>query len=158
MKRRRPAFRTLLVLCFGLTFCAGGLADSEPAGGDSDGSPAYGQAAEAVAAEDYVAAIALLEVIVGADESHADALNLLGFSHRKLGALERAKRYYDRALAVDPNHVGANEYLGELYLEIGDVAAAEQRLTVLEGACGATCEAYLELKGQIEQREVNRTN
>ncbi len=70
---------------------------------------------------------------------NADAHNLLGFSTRKLDDLETAKKHYDRALAIDPDHKGALEYLGELYLETGDLENAEALLARLIAACPDGC-------------------
>ncbi len=44
-----------------------------------------------------------------------DILNLIGFSLRKTGPSRpvRSTMAYNRALAQKPDHLGANEYLGE---------------------------------------------
>ena len=55
-------------------------------------------------------------------------LNILGYSHRKLGRVEVAFDYYRKALAIELRHLGTNEYLGELYLETGEFASAAQCL------------------------------
>ncbi len=80
---------------------------------------------------------------------NADAHNLLGFSHRKLDKPETAKKHYDRALAIDPAHKGALEYLGELYLETGDLQAAEALLARLVAACPDGCEERDDLAEEI---------
>ena len=76
-------------------------------------------------------------------------LNYLGYSHRKLGHTEKALGYYQQALEIEPKHRGANEYLGELYLELKQLDKAEERLKVLSTACNA-CEEYVELKEKVE--------
>ena len=43
-----------------------------------------------------------------------NTLNYLGFTTRKLGNFEDAEIYYNMGLKLNPNHVGINEYLGEL--------------------------------------------
>ena len=78
----------------------------------------------------------------------------MGFSQRKLGDSSTALAYYKRALDLQPNHIGANEYLGELYLELKEPNLAEQRLAVLQQACG-NCEEYTELKDKIEKYKAN---
>lgn len=88
---------------------------------------------------------------------HPDILNYLGFSHRKLGALDRARDYYAQALALDPDHLGANEYLGELYLEIGDIRAAKAQLATLDGLCTFGCSEREDLARLIDIREAERT-
>ena len=40
----------------------------------------------------------------------------------------KAYGFYREALAIDPNLRGAKEYLGEFYLQIGDLKKAEQQL------------------------------
>jgi predicted Zn-dependent protease len=113
-------------------------------------SPAqqYAAAKKLVDAQQYQEAIPLLRQLVAENPADADSLNLLGFSHRKLGQESEALGYYKKALATMPNHLGANEYLGELYLEMKNLPMAEERLTVLQKACG-NCQEFSELKEKI---------
>ncbi len=80
----------------------------------------------------------------------ADWNNLMGYSHRKARTpdLAAAERYYDAALKIDPRHRGALEYSGELFLQLGDLARAEQRLAALAQTCGA-CEERKDLETAI---------
>ena len=73
----------------------------------------------------------------------ADTLNYLGFTTRKLGDFENGEKYYLLGLEIDPNHVGINEYLGELYVVTNRLGLAKERLKVLESC---NCEEYTELK------------
>ena len=77
----------------------------------------------------------------------ADTLNYLGFTTRKLGDFENGEKYYLLGLEIDPNHVGINEYLGELYVVTNRLDLAKERLKVLESC---NCEEYNELKEIIE--------
>ena len=52
-------------------------------------------------------------------ELDQDVESLLGYSNRKLKNYNVALKYYQHALSINPKHKGANEYFGELYLEIG---------------------------------------
>jgi hypothetical protein len=52
---------------------------------------------------------------------HADGYPLLGFSLRKRGDETTAFIYDKKALDCGADHTGAREYLGELYVEIGDL-------------------------------------
>ena len=72
-----------------------------------------------------------------------DTLNYLGFTTRKLGDYENGEKYYLLGLEIDPNHIGINEYLGELYVATNRIDLAKERLKVLESC---NCEEYNELK------------
>jgi Flp pilus assembly protein TadD len=122
----------------------------------TSGNTAYDQAVKLVDAQDYKGAVALLSGFVGTDPTNADAWNYLGYSERKLGNFPSALAAYGKALALQPEHRGANEYLGELYLQMGDLAKAKQRLAVLDKACWLPCDEYTELKGQIDAYEAGR--
>ncbi len=76
-----------------------------------------------------------------------DTLNLLGFSHRKIGDYENAEIYYAMGLEIDPKHVGINEYMGELFVATDRIDEAKKRLAVLEGC---DCKEYDELKQVID--------
>ena len=79
--------------------------------------------------------------------NQADTLNYLGFTTRKLGDFENGEKYYLLGLEIDPNHIGINEYLGELYVVTNRLDLAKERLKVLESC---NCEEYNELKEIIE--------
>ena len=78
---------------------------------------------------------------------HADTLNYLGFTTRKLGDYEGGEEFYLQGLEIEPNHNGINEYLGELYVATNRMDMAKERLEVLK-ICN--CEEYDELKEIIE--------
>ena len=77
----------------------------------------------------------------------ADTLNYLGFTTRKLGDYEGGEKYYLQGLALEPNHIGINEYLGELYVVTNRIDLAKERLKILKGC---NCEEYDELKEIIQ--------
>ena len=83
----------------------------------------------------------------------ADTLNYLGFTTRKLGDFENGEKYYLQGLAIDPNHIGINEYLGELYVATNRHNLAVERLEVLEGC---KCDEYEELKAIIAGEKVSK--
>jgi|TARA_A100001391_G_scaffold168688_2_gene129293 cytochrome c-type biogenesis protein CcmH/NrfG len=114
-----------------------------------DSSPHLTVARAFIGGENFAGAIAALEPILADNPSDVDALSLMGFSQRKNGDHDAALGYYTQALALDPEHLGTNEYLGELYVETGQLALAEERLGVLETTCGAECNEYKELAAFI---------
>jgi len=79
--------------------------------------------------------------------NQADTLNYLGFTTRKLGDYENGEKYYLQGLKIEPNHVGINEYLGELYVATNRLSLAKERLKILEKC---NCKEYTQLKEVIE--------
>jgi tetratricopeptide (TPR) repeat protein len=76
-----------------------------------------------------------------------DILNYLGFTHRKINKFEDSEIYYLMGLEIDPNHIGINEYLGELYVSTNRLDLAKERLEILKGC---NCEEYQQLKDVID--------
>ncbi len=113
----------------------------------------YENGVKAVKAADYRTAIMLLNKVVVAKPKDADAWNYIGFSNRKLKRFDKALNAYQKALSIDPDHRGANEYLGELYLQTDDLANARKRLEKLDDICTFGCEEYNDLKAAIAAYE-----
>ena len=103
-----------------------------------------------IAADKFARAIPILKGVVDAEPDNADAFNLLGFTHRKLDRFEAAGEYYSIALALDPDHLGALEYQGQLFVELGDKPAAQANLEAIFAICGEDCEAYQSLSEALE--------
>jgi Flp pilus assembly protein TadD len=116
--------------------------------GPPSGGADLSSARAAIQAGDWGGALGFLAPIVQADPRNADALNLLGFASRHAGHLQNAATYYQAALAVDPNHLGALEYQGELFLMTGDRAGAEANLAKLQSLCGS-CEEEADLAAAL---------
>jgi Flp pilus assembly protein TadD len=103
-----------------------------------------------IARSDWAGSIKMLRQIVVQQPRNADALNLLGYSLRHKGDMKEAESWYLKALKLKPNHLGANEYLGELYVMTGQKQKAEARLKTLARICGnTTCEEYRDLAKAI---------
>ena len=83
----------------------------------------------------------------------ADTLNYLGFTTRKLGDFENGEKYYLQGLAINPYHIGINEYLGELYVATKRHNLAVERLEVLKGC---DCKEYDDLKAIIAGEKVSK--
>ncbi|NKB49853.1 MAG: tetratricopeptide repeat protein [Alphaproteobacteria bacterium] len=107
--------------------------------------------------EKYKAAISTLNDIVRTNPRNADAYNLLGFSYRKSKDFKRAERNYARALRIDPEHKGALEYMGELFLETDRRPKAEELLARLEKLCPNGCEELEELRGAFAGNQSSST-
>ena len=87
--------------------------------------------------------------IKSADE--ADRQNLLGFTARKDGQLDTASVHYNNALNIDPNHRGALEYQGELFLMLGQLDKAHKNLQRLKKQCWIGCLEATKLEKAIER-------
>jgi tetratricopeptide (TPR) repeat protein len=103
-------------------------------------------------AKNFKQALADLKVIDSEFKDNADVNNLLGYSSRKLKQYKPADTYYKKALKINPNHLGALEYQGELFVLTNKVSAAKKNLAKLEKLCGLKCGEYLDLKKAIGKR------
>jgi len=128
----------------------GGGGGSSNSSSDSTSGPSMADARVLVKAQKWKSAISMLKTIAADDSRNADALNLLGFSLRKSGDMKNAEGFYLKALKLNPKHKGANEYLGELYVETGHMDKAKAQLETLARLCGnTTCEEYEDLEKVI---------
>jgi len=119
-----------------------------------EASAKYNEAVSLIKKHKYSDAIELLNEIVeaGIDDKAqlADVLNMLGFSYRKSNKLNFAIDNYSEALRLDPSHKGANEYVGEAYLEMNQPLLAVKHLKILQKLCGKKCVEYQNLKKSFD--------
>jgi tetratricopeptide (TPR) repeat protein len=94
-------------------------------------------------------ALPILMAINRTDDSMVYTMQ--GFTLRKLGRYNEGLALYDKALAIEPNNVNTHEYMGEYYVEIGNLESARMELAKVESICGrAGCEQYEDLAEAIE--------
>ena len=155
------------IILAGAALCAmAGLAGAAGGGGSDSSSsswsaggkaedPAVKTARSAIAAGDFATAQTGLKVALAADPGNADLHNLYAYSIRK-GAnpdMELVFKHYNEALRIDPKHRGAQEYIGEAYLMVGNPAKAKEHLAALDKLCFFGCEEYTMLKKAIADYE-----
>ena len=140
---------TIIICSFllnSLSFAAGG-------GGDSSStkmkSTYYYDAVKLINKKSYDAAIKYLMKAEKNSKNDADIYNYLGFSYRKMGNLEKAAFYYEKALEISPKHKGALEYQGEMFLTQGNLKLAEANLKKLGKICFLGCKEEKMLKESI---------
>lgn len=104
----------------------------------------------ALAVNDYAAALTHLAAAETKDPNNPDVHNLKGFSLRKLGRFDEAGAAYGRALAIDPDHEGALEYQGELFLKLGQPDKARSNAERLDALCFFDCSVRDKLLASIE--------
>ena len=114
----------------------------------------YEKAEKMIKDESFEKSIKLLKKLIRREDLsgfRADIYNLLGYSYRKSNKpdLDKSFSTYMMALEIDPNHLGAHEYLGELYLMMGKKAKAQELLSRLELLSGIRSSEYLDLEKAI---------
>ena len=157
MSKIRAGAFALLLFAMPLypAFAAGGGGGGGGGGDFSSAAPQpkdpnYVAAVDLINKGDFNGALPLLQKAMDANPKSADCYNYMGYVNRKLGHREAALALYTKALQLDPEHLGANEYLGELYLEMGDLPKAEERLSKLDDLCLFGCSQYTALKNAVK--------
>ena len=140
-----------LLLVPALAFAAGGGGG----GGTQEASkdPDYTAAVQAIGINQFERAIPLLEGVIRREPANADAYNWLAYATRKSGDPAKSIPIYQKALAIDPRHLGAHEYIGEAYLALDDLPHAKEHLKRLDKLCFFSCEPYRDLKKAVEAYE-----
>ena len=100
----------------------------------------YSAALKLIHQERYAEAMPCLDKAVVQHPHNADILNYLGYTHRMVGDYPGSLAWYQKTLTEDPGHKGAHEYLGELYLNMRDVASARMQLAELVRLCPDNCD------------------
>lgn len=115
-----------------------------------DASEEYQKAEKFINNQKYISAIKTLKNLID-EEPHgytkADLYNYLGFATRKQPNpdYKLAEEFYLKALEINNNHVGALEYLGELYYETNRLDEAKLLLDRLKMFAGENSQEYKEL-------------
>jgi tetratricopeptide (TPR) repeat protein len=99
--------------------------------------------------EKYTTALTSLKSADKSYPNNADVNNLLGYTSRKLKQYPQAGTYYTKALKIDPKHLGALEYQGELFMILKKTSSAKSNLAKIRAICGTSCEEYIDLKKAI---------
>ena len=89
------------------------------------------------------------------DTQQADIYNLMGYTLRKTGDYATSLTYYTKALQLQPDYRPAREYLGELYVETGDIGKASEQLAALVKLCPGGCEERQDLEMALKGKPAN---
>lgn len=116
----------------------------------------YAAALVALKAGNAPAALSHLNLVLQRFPENADVHNELGLANPRVQQLDKAVEHYKRALAINPTHRGAHEYIGEAYLMLGDVPSAERHLAALHSICVLSCKELQELEKAIAEHRVRR--
>ncbi len=141
----------LFVAAIGVTLSGARAADTSdtPSRASRPASADLTRARDMIAKKDWNAAIAELQRAARTEPKNADVHNLLGYSYRNAGQLDKAFSEYEIALKLDPKHKGAHEYLGVAYLVAKQPDKAKEQLAALKSICGENCGEYEDLAKAI---------
>ena len=102
-------------------------------------SALYERAVKYIDRKDYIKANKALKAYTKSEPNDADGWNLYAFANRKMNKFEKAEVYYEKALNIDPDHKGALEYQGELFMQTNRQNLAEENLNKLISLCPNSC-------------------
>jgi tetratricopeptide (TPR) repeat protein len=89
---------------------------------------------------------------------NADAHNYMGYVLRKSNDLKNSAVHYEKALEINPKHLGALEYQGELFLTVGNLDLAKANLEKLDKLCWLGCDEYDDFRASIEDYQQGKKN
>lgn len=84
----------------------------------------------------YAEAVDAASSVLKRHPKSADAYAYRGYALIQLGDIPKAKENLQRAIAANATHLGANVYLGEIYLTEDNVAQALEQMQVIRMICG----------------------
>ncbi|MBT6123086.1 MAG: tetratricopeptide repeat protein [Candidatus Puniceispirillum sp.] len=134
----------ILIACAStMTFAAGSDSGSSSTTGYStqgaNNSKELREAIKLINRNLFEAALVPLALETMQNPKNADAWNYTGFALRKSKRYDESMDAYNKALAIDPEHAGALEYQGELYLTLKQPDKAKANLAKLKQQCSFNC-------------------
>jgi Tfp pilus assembly protein PilF len=155
LEKKMRKFLTAFLFACPLIVCA---ADTESTPTYNVQSSDFVVGKKAVNDKDWPAAVAALTRASKSDPRNADIHNYLGYSYRHMDQMDASFRHYNEALRLEPDHRGANEYIGWAYLKTNQLQKAEGQLSRLERICGKPCDEYQKLsKGIADYKAKTRS-
>lgn len=155
--------KTLLSIIFILTSSftysagtdSGSSSSSSASTNNVDVNIEFNRAKKLIYKKDYAKGLKILKDIENERPfgySKADLYNYMGFASRKQKDSDyiNAENYYLKALSLDADHIGALEYLGELYYETDRASEAKSLLEKLGKVAGKDSTEYKELSELLD--------
>lgn len=97
-----------------------------------------------------------LIVLSAMTEGQTDrVLTYIGFANRKAGRMAEGLAAYDAALALNPDNLLCRSYLGQAYVEIGQIDLAQLQLDEIRARGGAGLWAETALQSAIQTGETH---
>jgi len=142
-------YTIIIAFLINTAFSAGSATDEKTNYGKD-----YKSAIKLIKKSKYDDAIDKLMALVDVDTTDftkADVFNEIGFAYRKSQDFDNASKYYDKALKLEPNHLGALEYQGEMYVDLGQKENALANLEKLRNIVGEKDSYFKELNNYISK-------
>ncbi len=119
-----------------------------PKNSSLDQDDLYGAVRELAYAGRYKDAQGVL--LAMADQQDSRVLTYWGFTHRKLGREDLSLSYYTQAIAQDPGNLLARSYMGQGYVEAGQMAQALEQWQQIRAHGGTGSWAETSLRTALE--------
>ena len=155
--------KTLLSIIFILTSSFANSAGTDSGGSSSSSASTntvdvnieFNRAKKHIYKKNYLKGLEILKDIENERPfgySKADLYNYMGFASRKQKDPDyiNAEKYYLKALSLEADHIGALEYLGELYYETDRLDKAKSLLEKLGEVAGQDSAEYKELSELLD--------
>ena len=113
------------------------------------GGPDLTSARALIEKEQWDKALNALRPLARSHPNSADVFNLIGYSQRKSGQFDVALQSYQRALKLDPKHLDAHVYLGELYIQTKQLDKAVAQSKIIARLCPKGCKPRAELEAAM---------
>lgn len=133
----------------GLVFDAGSGKCVAPKDSRLDDDMRYEAVREFAYAGQYGNALATLDAMSEQDSDRV--LTYRGFLARKTGDMETGMAFYRAALAVNPDNLLVRSYMGQAFVEMGNLEAAREQLTEIRRRGGRTGWPEFALRSAIKQ-------
>jgi len=149
---RIKPMRLFSLILLAAIFINPAYSDSDESGSSyKSGDWRIAKAGKLIKKERYKTAVKQLRKALKKDDKNAEAWNLLGFASRKMGEFDVSADAYSKALSIQPDHKGALEYQGELFIAIGQINNAKSNLARLTELCPGGCDERIKLKQALSK-------
>lgn len=103
----------------------------------------------------YMQALNTLNKVLMRHPESADAYVYIGVAYQQLGDIGKAATNYKRALMIDPKHLGALKYIGDLFILGNDLQRAMEQVEAIRSVCGTTdCSELTDLENAINKAKI----
>lgn len=103
-------------------------------------SDEYSIAKRLMRRQEYQDAIPHLLSALADKPRDVEIINNLAYAKRMVGDYDTSLLYYKRALTINPDRKSTHEGMGEVYLQMHDLASAQKELDTIASLCPSGCD------------------